>query len=145
MPPSPALQSRIEQATRPETSIAHPAPVVPAQAAESAAAPAKPTSRQMYRDGRAMLQNGEFAEASAKLEKAAALDPANAMVWNALGFSRMKQKRYKEALAALDKAIDLNPRYKNAYENRSAVKQWLGDGSGSARDRIKAQLLDKHK
>ncbi len=138
MPPSPALQPRVEQAAKP-------APVPLAKAADSVATTAKPTAQQMYRDGRALLQNGEFAEASAKLEKAAVLDPANAMVWNALGFSRMKQKRYKEALAALDKAIDLNPRYKNAYENRSAVKQWLGDGSGSARDRIKAQLIDKRK
>lgn len=138
MPPSPALQPRVERSAKP-------APVPLEKAADPAAAPAKPTAQQLYRDGRALLQNGDFSEASAKLEKAAALDPANAMVWNALGFSRMKQKRYKEALAALDKAIDLNPRYKNAYENRSAVKQWLGDGSGSARDRIKAQLLEKRK
>ena len=145
MPPSPALQPRIEQATRPAPETVHPAPVLSAKAAEPAASPSKPTSQQMYRDGRALLQNGKFAEASAKLEQAAALDPANPLVWNALGFSRMKQKRYQEALTALDKAIEIDPRYKNAYENRSAVKQWLGDGSGSARDRIKAQLIEKHK
>jgi lipoprotein NlpI len=74
-----------------------------------------------------------------------ALNPSDPMIWNALGYSRTQLRNYKEALADLDKAIALDPRYQNAYENRSAVKHLLGDGSGSARDRIQAKLLAKHK
>jgi Flp pilus assembly protein TadD len=125
--------------------LAEPATPVTAPRISERAAPApRQSSQQLYKDGRALFQRDEFASASAKLTQAATLDPGNPRVWNALGYSRMRQKNYKEALAALDKAIALNPRYQNAYENRSAVKHLLGDGSGSASDRIQAQLLAKH-
>ena len=83
--------------------------------------------------------------AAGKLAQAVALDPSDPKIWNALAYSRMQQNNYKEALADLNKAIALDPRYQNAFENRSAVKHMLGDGSGSARDRIQAKLLAKRK
>jgi tetratricopeptide (TPR) repeat protein len=137
--------TEIQPPAKPAVQVAAPAPAVSPKSPERAAPAAKPSAQELYREGHAMLQRGEFKEATAKLAQAAALDPGNALIWNALGYGRMKLERYKEALAALDKAIELKPRYKNAYENRSAVKKLLGDGSGAARDRIKARLVDKHK
>jgi tetratricopeptide (TPR) repeat protein len=142
--PAPKPAAQIQPAPKPTPQVVAPAPVVSPKAPERPAPAPKPSAQQLYRDGHALLAHGEFDAATAKLAQAAALDPGNALVWNALGYGRMKQERYKEALAALDKAIELKPRYKNAYENRSAVKKLLGDGSGAARDRIKARLLDKH-
>jgi tetratricopeptide (TPR) repeat protein len=119
-------------------------PVTTPRVAERPATASGDSSQQLYKDGRALLQRDQFAAASAKFTQASALDPGNPQVWNALGYCHLRQENYKEALAAFDKAIALNPRYQNAFENRSAVKRLLGDDSGSARDRIQAQLLAKH-
>jgi tetratricopeptide (TPR) repeat protein len=146
--PNPTPPSQAPDILKPELLPPATAPVqvaVPPKAVEHAGTAPKPSAHQLYMAGRALLERDEFAAASAKLTQAAALDPGNPQVWNALGYSRMRQKNYKAALEALDKAIALNPRYENAYENRSAVKRLLGDGSGSARDRIQAELLAKHR
>jgi tetratricopeptide (TPR) repeat protein len=166
--PPPAMSSdpvvRSSQQTAVIASLATPAPPIPQPAkhapehtveptrslltprvAERAMTPANQSPQQLYKQGRELLQHGEFSAASAKLAQATALDPTDPQIWNGLGYSRMRQKHYKEALAALDKAIALKPRYQNALENRSAVRHILGDGSGSARDRIQAMLLAKHR
>jgi tetratricopeptide (TPR) repeat protein len=119
-------------------------PVAPKTMERAGAAP-KLSSHQLYLAGRELIKQKEFKAASAKLAQAAGLDPSDPKIWNALAYSRMQQNNYKEALADLNKAIALDPRYQNAYENRSAAKHMLGDGAGSARDRIKAKLLAKHK
>jgi Flp pilus assembly protein TadD len=114
-------------------------------AVEHAGTAPKLSAHQLYTAGRALIKQGEFKAASVKLAQAAALDPSDPKVWNALAYSRMQQNDYKDALADLNKAIALDPRYQNAYENRSAAKHMLGDGAGSARDRIQAKLLAKRK
>jgi tetratricopeptide (TPR) repeat protein len=119
-------------------------PIAP-KAVERAGTAPRPSAHQLYMAGRALIKQKEFAAAAGKLAQAATLDPSDPMIWNALAYSRMQQNNYKEALADLNKAIALDPRYQNAYENRSAVKHMLGDGSGSARDRIQAKLLAKRK
>jgi tetratricopeptide (TPR) repeat protein len=120
------------------------APVSPDRTGGSSGT-SRSNAQKLYFESRSKLQDGDFNGACAQLEDASALDPANALVWNSLGYARMKLKRYKEALAALDRAIEINPRYKNAYQNRSAVKKLMGDVSGSARDRAQAGLIERHK
>jgi tetratricopeptide (TPR) repeat protein len=145
-PPVPASRPQVPQTQKPAPLLpaVAPGPVSMPQVSERTGRASKPAGQQLYKAGRALLEQEEFTAASAKLAQAAALDASNPQIWNALGYSRMRQKNYKAALAALDKAIVLNPRYQNAYQNRSAVRHMLGDGSGSARDRIQAQLLAKH-
>ena len=121
-------------------------PVKPAaspKAADRSPAPPQQSAQLLYKAGLNLVREDQTTEAAAKLAQAAALDPSDPLIWNALGYCRMRQKNYKAALQALNKAIALNPRYRNAYRNRSAVKQLLGDGSGAARDRIQARLLTK--
>jgi len=145
-PPAPGRREIvIPPAAKPASPVAAPAPMVSSRAPVSVAPASKSSAQQLYRDGRALLEANEFDQASSKLAQAANLEPGDPLIWNALGYSRMRQKRYKEALTALDKAIEIKPNYQNAYQNRSAVKHLLGDSSGSARDRIKARLVDKHK
>lgn len=141
--PPPQVPQALKRAPLPIVELPRPASTI--GVAERPVTTSKQSPQQMYKEGRALVQQSDFTAAAAKLAQAAALDSKDPLIWNALGYSRMRQKQYKAALAALNKAIALNPRYQNAYENRSAVKHFLGDGSGSARDRIQAKLLARHR
>ena len=46
----------------------------------------------------------------------------------------MRLKHYREALAALDRAIALKPDYQNALLNRAVLKRLMGDREGAALD-----------
>jgi len=145
-PQNPAMPRQVPQAATPARLPAPERlkPLSTPKAAERAATNLKQSPRQLYKEGRELIQQNEFAAGCAKLAQAAALDSTDPLTWNALGYGYMRQREYKEALAAFDKAIALNSRYQNAYENRGAVRRILGDDSGSASDRIQAQLLAKH-
>jgi len=92
------------------------------------------SAEQLHREARALLDQGQFAEAVSRLALAAAGDAGNARIWNALGYGQMRLKHHREALAALDRAIELKPDYQNALLNRAVLKRLMGDREGSARD-----------
>ncbi|MEZ5594118.1 MAG: tetratricopeptide repeat protein [Gammaproteobacteria bacterium] len=50
------------------------------------------------------VEQGDFDQASATLERALRIAPHNALVWHLLGQVRMHQARYKEAIAMADKS-----------------------------------------
>jgi hypothetical protein len=55
------------------------------------------------------LGAGDFAGASADLEKITAADPKNQAAWRFLGFAYLKQKRYADARTAYGKLLALQP------------------------------------
>ena len=59
-----------------------------------------------------------YAEALAKFQAAAGLDPAMHEAWNYVGYTNRKLGHYDEALAAYDKALTLKPGYADALEYR---------------------------
>jgi Flp pilus assembly protein TadD len=89
------------------------------------------------------LDEGRFAEAVSRLALAAEGDPGTAQIWNALGYGQMRLGHYKEALAALDRAIELKPDYENAFLNRAVLKRLVGNRDGAARDFEHAANLSK--
>jgi tetratricopeptide (TPR) repeat protein len=111
-----------------------PAGPADAQAGTPGAAPSRASAEQLYREARALLDAERFAAAVSKLAAAAEGDAGNAHIWNALGYGQMRLKHYREALAALDRAIALKPDYQNALLNRAVLKRLMGDREGAALD-----------
>ncbi len=79
-------------------------------------------------------------EALAKLEQAARLEPT-AHVYALIGMMQAKLERYKEALAALDKASQINQRFAVTYFYRGNVYTTMGDYEQAAREYRRALEL----
>ena len=69
--------------------------------------------------GRELLNAGHYREAVEELNAAIAADSQFAVAYNARGFAYYLLRDYARALADFDKAIELNPGYKNAIDNRA--------------------------
>ena len=61
---------------------------------------------------------------------------------NARGYAQLRLRRYQQAIDDCSQAIRLNPRYGNAYWNRSAAKRAMGDVAGAREDQQRANELD---
>ena len=73
-----------------------------------------------------MIGKGDFAGASAILEKVVATDPGNKLAWRYLGFSYIKLKKYPEARAAYAKLLALVPDAPQALYNTAVVLRARG-------------------
>jgi Flp pilus assembly protein TadD len=78
------------------------------------------------------------------MERAMAIDTSQLWVGynNIAFFIKFEQKDYKGSLEYFDKAIQLNPKFSNAYNNRGFAKLQLNDLKGARIDINKSQELD---
>ena len=68
-----------------------------------------------------------------KLQQAAAMEP-NAHVYSQIGMVYAKQGKYPEAMAALEKAIKINPYFDMSYFYRGNIYSLQGDNAKAAAD-----------
>lgn len=61
------------------------------------------------------------------------------------GVALLRLEKYKEAVAALDKAIELDPVFVKAYQNRAVAKNKLKDIAGAKADMEKVKTLKEDK
>lgn len=107
---------------------------LPAQAYDPARHPAPDPRGAAYDQGRLKLQGGEWEEASALFRQAAGEDRTDHRAWTLLGYSLSRLGRPREALAAYDEALRLNPAYAEALEYRGIAHAALGNLELARRD-----------
>jgi len=100
---------------------------IPAQAYDPARHPAPNPQGASYDQGRLMLQAGEWERAAALFRRAVEENRMDHRAWTLLGYSLRQQGRHREALAAYDQALRINPVYAEALEYRGIAHAALGN------------------
>ncbi len=130
-PVNPAVSSKAPAKTS-QAPVAPPILVAPGEAKSAAA---------MNQRGRELLYQGKYLEAIAELTAALRDQPNFTLALNARGFGYTLIRDWPHALDDLDEAIRLDPKYVNAYHNRSVARKGAGDLAGSAADDAKVREL----
>ena len=66
-------------------------------------------------------EKGDYRRATAAFDKAIAIDPTMAEVWNNRGLSLIQTGDYQDALKSINKALSINPYYENARKAKRIV------------------------
>ena len=69
-----------------------------------------------YQQAVKAIKKEDYAKAIELLQQALGENPENANAWNYMGYSLRSMKRYDEALAAYEKALEIKPKHKGAIE-----------------------------
>jgi lipoprotein NlpI len=77
------------------------------------------------------------------LDQAIAAKSDLTLAWNARGYAYLVLRDYASAIGNFDRAIELNPKYANAYRNRAAARKAMGDAKGAAADQELAHQLER--
>ena len=128
-------------ASPPAPAGAPPLPIAPAP--KAAKAPDLKAAQVHNQHGRELLYQGKYQEAVVELSAALLEKPDFTRALNARGFAYQLLRDWPHALEDLDAAIRLDPRYVNAYHNRSVTRKAAGDIAGSAADDAKVAELSK--
>lgn len=91
----------------------------------AAATPGDAALQEQY--GRSLFEAGDHAAAAAAFEAVVAARPAAAGGWISLAAARVRAGRIAEALAACDRALELEPRNPRAHLQRAVVGSWSFD------------------
>ncbi len=87
------------------------------------------SARKEYNKGGKAMQDGNWAEARSRLEKAIALYPQFAAAHNDLGVVFMSTGEKQKGRAAFEKAAEIDPNYGRAYRNLAIMK--LSEGNAA--------------
>ena len=92
--------------------------------------------------GDALSQLNRSSEAISWYSEAIKLDPASAYAFRERGREKgLRLDQYKDGLADLDKAIQINDSDGTSYQVRAYIKTWLDDFTGACADLKKAKQL----
>ena len=88
---------------------------------------------QQLRTARQLLAAGRTAEAAEEVSGALKLDARNPQVFSTLGFVRMAERRFDEAVRAEDEALALAPRHAEAHWALAHISRARGDEAAARR------------
>ncbi len=90
----------------------------------------------------ALRELGRLQEASQSFAEAARLAPESAKYFVRWGMVLVEGKQHQDAVKILSKAIELDPRYRRAYELRAEAYEALGESNLAAADERRAAALE---
>jgi beta-barrel assembly-enhancing protease len=94
-----------------------------------------------YEDSLKAAKDKQYDKALSLVDSAIAQQPKENLFWEMKGKLLLQQDKNKEALAALDKAIQTNPEYFRPYIYRGMAYKELGNNSLAERDLVASQRL----
>ena len=102
-----------------------------------------PAKSRIYTDegSKLLLRYSKYDEAEETLTKAIKYDKGNYEAYYYRGCTRINAKKYKEAVADLEKAVELKPDYADAYFNLGRVYYLMQDGDKACEN---YKLADKY-
>jgi hypothetical protein len=80
-----------------------------------------------FKEGVTLYEKGDYWRAIKAFDKAIAIDPTIAEVWNNRGLALIQTEHYQEALWSINKALSVNPNYENAKKVKKIVLDLLKD------------------
>ena len=103
---------------------------LPAYSDGGGSAGGKPRSSE-YKAAVKAIKGKDYAAAVELLEEVVEAEPDNADAWNHMGFSLRNLRQFDDALAAYEKALDIEPKHKGALEYKGELFLTLGNLEGA--------------
>jgi len=104
--------------------------------------PSRDTAIRIYNLGAEASRAGQNVEAIAELKRAIEIDPKMEPAYSGLANVYYNQKNYADALATVDKLVELNPASSEAFRIRSDVYRRMAAEAASKGDKAKAKELE---
>jgi|GEM_PF-2253462 len=82
-----------------------------------------PEAGRKYNEGKALFQQGQYAEAEVLLRESAELEPGNYLAHYVLGLTYKALRRPDDAIAQYEAAVRFNPNYWDAYHAMAIIYQ----------------------
>jgi TolB-like protein len=86
---------------------------------------------------------GQFDQAEAEMKRALVLDPFSLIINTNLGYTYTLARRYPEAIAQLNKALEMDPNFGYAHILRGTALELEGDASGAIKEFERVQEIEK--
>lgn len=96
-----------------------------------------------YLAGNTQFKDSNFKRAAEDYRQALSEDPGHTPAMRGLANSLIQLKRYKEALALMDKVVAMEPDFGGNYAIRGIVNDYLGNYQQAVADYQKGLALDK--
>jgi len=94
-----------------------------------------------YQLGRVFFYNGRFPEAIVEYEKAVAIDPRFAVVFNQLGYSQARMGDFNKAVQSFERYAELNPALPNPVDSIAEMNLFMGNLDAAAAKYLEALAL----
>ncbi|MBE9050191.1 tetratricopeptide repeat protein [Nostocales cyanobacterium LEGE 11386] len=115
-----------------------------AQAQVLVAQTSNPELKQLFEEGKRLVDANDYIGAIAVYQQAAAIEPKNAKIHSGIGYLQAQQGNFQAALASYRRAIAINPNNSDFYYAVGYIKGNLNDNNGAKEAYRRAIQLNRN-